>query len=69
VRHTYSTTALFRRSFFDGLPSGNPGGLKVALAPLLRQAMDRGQVSAEMYPGPWADVGTPERLAALNALP
>jgi len=24
-------------------------------------------VSAELYPGPWADVGTPERLAALEA--
>jgi N-acetyl-alpha-D-muramate 1-phosphate uridylyltransferase len=69
VRHTYSTTALFRRSFFDGLPAGNPQGLKVALAPLLRQAMDRGEVSAEMYSGAWTDVGTPERLAALNASP
>ncbi|HEX7888431.1 MAG TPA: nucleotidyltransferase family protein [Ramlibacter sp.] len=67
VRHTYSTTALFRKSFFDALPAGNPQGLKVALAPLLRQAMDRGQVSAELYTGPWIDVGTPERLASLNA--
>jgi NDP-sugar pyrophosphorylase family protein len=23
-------------------------------------------VSAELYTGPWTDVGTPERLAALN---
>jgi MurNAc alpha-1-phosphate uridylyltransferase len=29
--------------------------------------MDRGEVSAELYPGPWTDVGTPQRLAALNA--
>ncbi|MEJ5989381.1 nucleotidyltransferase family protein [Ramlibacter sp. PS3R-8] len=68
-RHTYSTTALFRRTFFDSLPSGNPEGLKIALAPLLRKAMDRGQVSAELYAGPWTDVGTPERLAALDAAP
>jgi MurNAc alpha-1-phosphate uridylyltransferase len=66
VRHTYSTTGLFRRAFFDGLPAGNPEGLKLALAPLLRQAMDRGQVSAELYTGPWPDVGTPRRLALLN---
>jgi N-acetyl-alpha-D-muramate 1-phosphate uridylyltransferase len=26
-------------------------------------------VSAELYHGPWTDVGTPERLAALNAAP
>ncbi|MCC2633377.1 MAG: nucleotidyltransferase-like protein [Ramlibacter sp.] len=69
MRYTYSTTALFRRAFFDGLPAGNPRGLKVALAPLLRQAMDRGQVSAELYHGPWTDVGTPQRLASLDAAP
>jgi MurNAc alpha-1-phosphate uridylyltransferase len=66
-RYTYSTIGLYRRSFFDELPSGNPAGLKVALAPMLRRAMDNGLVSAELYDGPWTDVGTPERLAALNA--
>lgn len=69
VRYTYSTTALFRQSFFSGLPAGNPKGEKVALAPLLRAAMDRGEVTAELYHGAWTDVGTPERLAALNAQP
>jgi len=29
--------------------------------------MDTGQVSAELYTGAWTDVGTPERLAELNA--
>lgn len=66
TRHTYSTLGLFHRALFDGIPAGNDAGLKVKLAPLLRQAMDRGQVSAELYQGPWTDVGTPERLAALN---
>ena len=66
-RYTYSTTGLFRREFFGSLPAGNPQGQKVALAPLLRAAMDRGEVSAELYQGAWTDVGTPERLAALNA--
>jgi len=66
-RYTYSTIGLYRRSFFAGLPAGNPEGLKAALAPLLRAAMDNGQVSAELYTGPWTDVGTPERLAQLNA--
>jgi N-acetyl-alpha-D-muramate 1-phosphate uridylyltransferase len=67
VRHTYSTVALLRRALFDTIPAGNPGGLKVPLAPLLRTAMDRGQVGAELYQGTWIDVGTPERLAQLNA--
>jgi MurNAc alpha-1-phosphate uridylyltransferase len=31
--------------------------------------MDNGLVSAELYLDPWADVGTPERLAALEAQP
>ena len=67
VRHTYSTTGLYRRSFFDALPAGNPQGQKLALAPLLRAAIERGEVSAELYSGDWTDVGTPERLAVLNA--
>ena len=68
-RYTYSTIGLYRRAFFDalpGLPAGNPHGVKAALAPLLRAAMDRQQVSAELYEGDWTDVGTPARLAELN---
>ena len=70
-RYTFSTIALYRKTFFDGLPHlppGNPQGIKAALAPLLRAAMDNQQVSAELYQGPWTDVGTPARLAELNAL-
>ncbi|MDP1697414.1 MAG: nucleotidyltransferase family protein [Xanthomonadaceae bacterium] len=37
------------------------------LAPLLRAAMARNQVSGEYFNGRWADIGTPERLAALDA--
>lgn len=69
VRHTYSTLALLRKSLFADLPAGNPRGEVVKLAPLLRAAMDRGQVSAELHAGSWTDVGTPERLAALNGGP
>lgn len=65
-RLTYSTTGMFRKGLFEGLPAGNPEGRKVALAPLLRAAMDREQVSAEMYRGAWTDVGTPQRLHGLN---
>ncbi len=67
VRYTYSTVGLYRRGLFDSLPHGNPQGMKAPLAPLLRQAMDNGQVTAELWTGPWTDVGTPERLAQLNA--
>jgi MurNAc alpha-1-phosphate uridylyltransferase len=37
------------------------------LAPLLREAMARGLVSGEHHRGRWTDVGTPQRLAALDA--
>jgi N-acetyl-alpha-D-muramate 1-phosphate uridylyltransferase len=70
-RHTYSTIGLYRRAFFEApwceIPPGNPNGIGAPLAPLLRAAMDHGQVSAERYEGRWTDVGTPERLAQLNA--
>jgi N-acetyl-alpha-D-muramate 1-phosphate uridylyltransferase len=65
-RYTYSTIGLYRRELFGTLPFGNPQGLAVALAPLLRAAMDKRQISAELYPGAWTDVGTPVRLAELN---
>ena len=67
TRYTYSTIGLYRKRLFEGLPAGNPQGLKVPLAPLLRKAMDNGHVSAELHTGPWTDVGTPQRLAQLNA--
>ena len=66
--HTFSTIALYKKAFFAAaeLPPGNPEGVALALAPLLRSAMDRGEVSGEVYAGEWTDVGTPERLAQLN---
>ena len=67
---TFSTIALYKRAFFEakwcGVPAGNPAGLKVPLAPMLRAAMDCGLVGASLYEGLWVDVGTPERLAQLN---
>ena len=69
-RYTYSTIGLYHRDLFTppwcDIPTGNPLGVKAALAPLLRTAMDHGLVTAELYKGPWTDVGTPERLAQLN---
>ena len=71
VRLTFSTIALYRAALFAppycDVAAGNPRGVKAALAPLLRAAIENAQVSAERYLGAWTDVGTPERLAALNA--
>ncbi|TNF91238.1 MAG: nucleotidyltransferase family protein [Gammaproteobacteria bacterium] len=59
--YTFSGIAQYRRQFFDHLAPG-----KRALAPLLRAAAERGQVTGELYDGDWTDIGTAERLAALN---
>ena len=70
LRFTYSTIGLYRHGLFAppfcDIPPGNPKGLKAPLGPLLRAAIAQGRVSAELYSGAWTDVGTPERLAALN---
>ena len=67
---TFSTFALYKKEFFDvqwtAMPHGNPQGTAAPLAPLLRAAMDRGQVGASLYSGAWTDVGTPQRLMELN---
>jgi len=70
-KFTFSTIGLYRAELFAppycDIPSGNPAGRKAPLAPILRAAMDNELVSAELYTGPWTDVGTPERLQQLNA--
>ena len=58
--YTFSGVAIYRPAFFDGCEAG-----RFPLAPLLREAADRGRLSGSLYEGTWADVGTPERLAAL----
>ena len=71
MRYTFSTIALYKRAFFEAawcdIPVGNPTGVKAPLAAMLRAAMDNGMVSASLYTDGWTDVGTPERLAQLNA--
>lgn len=56
-KFTFSGIAIYRPEFFCDVP---PGAQK--LAPFLRAAMQRGEVSAEVYSGYWADIGTPRRL-------
>lgn len=72
-RFTYSTIALLKVELFAApwcdIAPGNPHGQAAPLAPLLRQAMDAGRCGATLYTGRWTDVGTPQRLAQLNAAP
>lgn len=59
--HTYSGIAVFAPQLFNGvLPQKYP------LLPLLKLAIAEGHASGEIFSGEWIDVGTPERLQALD---
>jgi N-acetyl-alpha-D-muramate 1-phosphate uridylyltransferase len=62
LQYTYSGIGVFRPQFFAGCVDG-----AFPLKPLLLRSMSTRKCSAELYRGIWEDVGTPERLAALNA--
>lgn len=61
-RYTFSGIAMYRSAFFAGCTDG-----VFPLKPLLLRSMAAKRCSAELYTGVWEDVGTPERLSALNA--
>ncbi len=65
-RFTWSCVALVNRCFVTELMSDLPLGAKAPLKPYLDKAMALGRMGAELYAGLWADVGTPDRLAALQ---
>lgn len=60
---TFSGIGVYRPALFAALERGRPA----PLAPLLRQAMADASVTGEAHEGIWCDVGTPERLAGLDA--
>jgi MurNAc alpha-1-phosphate uridylyltransferase len=60
-RLTFAGIGVYRPALFAGCQSGI-----FSLAPLLRRHIAAGQVTGEHYHGRWVDVGTPERLQALQ---
>ena len=73
-RLTFAGIGVYRASLFDdwrsvigAAPGSDENPPRFKLAPLLRAAMRRGGVSGQRHAGRWTDVGTPERLAALDA--
>jgi len=61
-RLTFAGIGIYSPVLFAGIRRGE----KAQLATLLRDAAAKGLVSGEHFQGRWVDVGTPERLAALN---
>ncbi|MBT9491592.1 MAG: nucleotidyltransferase family protein [Paucibacter sp.] len=61
-RYTWASVGLFRRRLFERIEPGT----KAALRPCLEDAIRRRKLGAELLNGAWVDVGTVERLAALQ---
>jgi len=62
-RLTWASVGLFRAAMFRDVAVGS----KLPLRPLLDDAIARRRISAQAWDGAWTDVGSVERLQALNA--
>jgi N-acetyl-alpha-D-muramate 1-phosphate uridylyltransferase len=61
-RFTYSGVGVYRPEFFEGCSAG-----RFPMLPLMKRAIASRVLRGELHRGEWCDVGTPERLAALDA--
>jgi len=61
-RLTYSGVALLRPELFAGASGG-----RFPLLPWLQRARDAGRLGGQKHAGRWVDIGTPQRLAQLDA--
>lgn len=62
--HTFSGVGIYHPYLFSSIKAGD----NAKLAPLLRQVIAEKKATAQYYQGVWHDIGTPERLQALNKL-
>jgi len=61
---TFGNIGLYDTALFQGVPHG----VKHKLLPFFQDWISRGLVSGERFTGPWANIGTPADLAALDTL-
>ena len=61
-RYTYSGIAVYHPRLFRDCSPG-----KFSVVPLMWRDMEENIVTGERYDGAWSDIGTPERLANLDA--
>ena len=61
-RLTFGNIGVYDTALFRELPRG----VKLKMLPLYQEWIGRGLVTGERYDGPWANVGTPADLAALD---
>ena len=62
TRYTFAGIGIYQPQLFEQTPAHRPA----KLAPLLRQAMKDKRVCGALHQSEWIDVGTTERLAALE---
>jgi len=60
-RYTYSGIGLYRPEFFAGCQAG-----RYPLRPLLSRAIAADKLRGQVHRGVWIDIGTPDRLAAIE---
>jgi N-acetyl-alpha-D-muramate 1-phosphate uridylyltransferase len=61
-RFTYANIGIYQPEFFSGCQGG-----RFPLLEPLRRAIAAGRVRGQLHRGAWSDVGTPQRLADLEA--
>jgi MurNAc alpha-1-phosphate uridylyltransferase len=59
---TFSGVGVYHPNLFVSVKPGEAA----KLAPLLKDAMNKGLVTGQYHQGLWHDIGTPERLNALD---
>ena len=62
-KYNFAGIGVYRPELFDGIQPGEV----VKLGALLRAAADRGQLGGDLYRGEWANLGTLDDLAQVNA--
>lgn len=60
-KYTFSGIGYYSPKLFEGLTSQ-----KSALAPILREAIQKEKISGSLHTGRWYDIGTPQRLESAN---
>ena len=63
-KFTFAGVSLIHPRLIAGYPNQRT---KFPLGEVIRHGISRGRISSEIYLGGWSDVGTPDRLAQLNA--
>ena len=61
-QYTFSGIGYYSPKLFENVLYGKSSSI-----PLLREAMNKGKVTGELYEGEWLDIGTPQRLELLNS--